>query len=52
MLEVFPHLYANHSSAHVSSKDPGKTGCPKAVDVPKIMADMIVIEEYKQDSMR
>ena len=36
----------------VSSKDPGKTGCPKAVDVPKIMADMIVIEEYKQDSMR
>ena len=36
----------------VSSKDPGKTGCPKAFDVPKIMADMIVIEEYKQDSMR
>ena len=36
----------------VSSKDPGKTGCPKAVDVPKIMADMIVIEQYKQDSMR
>ena len=36
----------------MSSKDPGKTGCPKAVDVPKIMADMIVIEEYKQDSMR
>ena len=35
----------------VSSKDPGKTGCPKAVNVPKIMADMIVIEQYKQDSM-
>ena len=34
----------------MASKDPGKTGCPKAVDVPKIMSDMITIEEYKQDS--
>ena len=36
----------------VSSKDPGKTGCPKAVDIPKIMGDMIVIEQYKQDAFR
>ena len=36
----------------MASKDPGKTGCPKAVDVPKIMSDMITIEEYKQDSLR
>ena len=36
----------------IASKDPGKTGCPKAVDVPKIMHDMITIEEYKQDSLR
>ena len=51
MLEVFLLLCASHSSA-LSNKDPGKTGCPKAVNVPKIMADMIVIEQYKQDSMR
>ena len=36
----------------MASKDPGKTGCPKALDVPKIMSDMITIEEYKQDSLR
>ena len=36
----------------ISSRDPGKTGCPKAVDIPKIMSDMITIEEYKQDSLR
>ena len=36
----------------MASKDPGKTGCPKAVDVPKIMSDMITIEEYKQDALR
>ena len=34
----------------MASKDPGKTGSPKAVDVPKIMSDMITIEEYKQDA--
>lgn len=36
----------------ISSRDPGKTGCPKAVDVPKIMSDMITIEEYKQLTLR
>ena len=36
----------------MSSRDSGKTGCPKAVDVPKIMSDMITIEEYKQDTLR
>ena len=36
----------------VSSRDPGKTGCPKAVDVPKIMSDMIILEQYKQDCLR
>ena len=36
----------------MASKDPGKTGCSKAVDVPKIMSDMITIEEYKQDALR
>ena len=36
----------------MASKDPGKTGCPKAVDVPKIMSDMITIEEYKEDALR
>ena len=36
----------------MASKDPGKKGCPKAVDVPKIMSDMITIEEYKQDALR
>lgn len=36
----------------VSSRDPGKTGCPKSVDVPKIMSDMIILEQYKQDCLR
>ena len=36
----------------MSSRDPGKTGCPKAVDIPKIMSDMITIEEYKQYTLR
>ena len=36
----------------VSSKDPGKTGCPRSVDIPKMMSDMIVLEEYKQDCLR
>ena len=36
----------------MSSRDPGKTGCPKAVVIPKIMSDMITIEEYKQDTLR
>ena len=36
----------------MSSRDPGKTGCPKVVYVPKIMSDMITIEEYKQDTLR
>ena len=36
----------------VSSKDPGKTGCPRSVDIPKMMSDMIILEEYKQDCVR
>ena len=36
----------------VSSKDPGKTGCPRSVDIPKMMSDMIILEEYKQDCLR
>ena len=36
----------------VSSKDPGKTGCPCSVDIPKMMSDMIILEEYKQDCVR
>ena len=35
-----------------SSKDPGKTGCPRSVDIPKMMSDMIILEEYKQDCVR
>ena len=31
----------------VSSKDPHKLGCPKAADIPKIMGDIITIENYK-----
>ena len=36
----------------MASKDPGQTGCPKAVDVPKIMSKLMTIEQYKQDSLR
>ena len=36
----------------VSSKDPGKTGCPHSVDIPKMMSDMIILEEYKEDCVR
>ena len=34
----------------VTAKEQYGNGCPKAVDVPKIMSDIITIETYKNRS--
>ena len=36
----------------VTAKDPSSSGCPKAVDVPRILSDIICIENYKNRTDR
>ena len=47
IIAAFHLWFVNLSSAQYQVGIPGKTGCPKSVDVPKIMSDMIILEQYK-----
>ena len=40
-------LICESSFSTVTAKDPSNNGCPKAVDIPRIISDIICIENFK-----